>query len=135
MGDLGAGKTTLVRGALRHLGITGAVRSPTFSIMECYVARGWQILHLDLYRLKSADELLGLGLADYDRSDALWLIEWPERGGSRLPAPDLLLQFSALTERSEGSLDGRLARLQAHSARGQLWFEELEISHLSQSFY
>ena len=130
-GDLGAGKTTLVRGALRHLGITGAVRSPTFSIMESYAARGWHVLHLDLYRLRTADELLGLGLADYDQSDAFWMIEWPERGGSRLPTPDLSLQLSALAEPALECNEWRQVSLQSHSPRGQLWFDNLEISHLS----
>ena len=130
-GDLGAGKTTLVRGALRHLGIAGAVRSPTFSIMESYAARGWHVLHLDLYRLRTADELLGLGLADYDQSDAFWMIEWPERGGSRLPTPDLSLQLSALAEPAHDYIEWRQVSLQSHSPRGQLWFDNLEISHLS----
>ena len=130
-GDLGAGKTTLVRGALRHLGIAGAVRSPTFSIMESYAARGWHVLHLDLYRLRTADELLGLGLADYDQSDAFWMIEWPERGGSRLPAPDLSLQLSPLAEPAHDHNEWRQVSLQSHSPRGQLWFDNLEISHLS----
>ena len=130
-GDLGAGKTTLVRGALRHLGFAGAVRSPTFSIMESYAARGWHVLHLDLYRLRTADELLGLGLADYDQSDAFWMIEWPERGGSRLPTPDLSLQLSALAEPAHDYNEWRQVSLQSHSPRGQLWFDNLEISHLS----
>lgn len=93
-GDLGAGKTTLVRGLLRELGVQGTVRSPTYSLLEHYQAGQWDLVHLDLYRLSSPDDLLALGLADHDHAFAVWLIEWPERAGGALPAADLELHLT-----------------------------------------
>jgi tRNA threonylcarbamoyladenosine biosynthesis protein TsaE len=89
-GELGAGKTTLARGMLRAMGEQGAVRSPTFALLAEYEPAGGRVLHIDLYRLDSAQELPGLGLADYVPGSRLWLVEWPERaaGGSGLPPPD-----------------------------------------------
>ncbi|GAB1595883.1 tRNA (adenosine(37)-N6)-threonylcarbamoyltransferase complex ATPase subunit type 1 TsaE [Lysobacter claricitrinus] len=86
-GDLGAGKSTLARALLRELGVTGAIRSPTYTLVERYPIAGGDALHLDLYRIGDPGELDFLGL---DPADAvLWLVEWPERGGAALPAPDL----------------------------------------------
>ena len=93
-GDLGAGKTTLVRGLVRALGGRGAVRSPTYSLLETYALAPWEVLHLDLYRLAGAGELQALGLPDFDRPGALWLIEWPERLGAG-PAADLEVHLRA----------------------------------------
>lgn len=93
-GDLGAGKTTLVRGLVRALGGRGAVRSPTYSLLETYALAPWEVLHLDLYRLAGPAELQALGLADYDRPGALWLIEWPERLSAG-PAADLEVHLRA----------------------------------------
>ena len=95
-GGLGAGKTTLVRGLLRSLGVQGAVRSPTYSLLEHYSVENWQCLHLDLYRLTEPRDVLGLGLADFDLSGYLWLIEWPERAAGVLPAADLILEMQSL---------------------------------------
>lgn len=97
-GDLGAGKTTLVRGLLRELGVEGSVRSPTYALYEIYAAGSWRAVHLDLYRLTDPREFANLGLADQDESRALWLVEWPERAGSALPPADLVLRLSALAE-------------------------------------
>jgi len=92
-GDLGAGKSTLARAMLRALGVTGAIRSPTYTLVERYpLADGGAALHLDLYRIGDAGELEFLGLDDAEA--ALWLIEWPERGGAHLPAPDLLIALT-----------------------------------------
>jgi tRNA threonylcarbamoyladenosine biosynthesis protein TsaE len=92
-GDLGAGKSTFARGALRALGVTGPIKSPSYTLVETYELPRLTCVHLDLYRLQDANELEHLGLADYHRANHLWLIEWPERGAGRLPAPDLRVRF------------------------------------------
>ena len=94
-GDLGAGKTTLTRGLLRSLGVTGAVRSPTYTLVEVYELGAVTALHLDLYRLSDPAELHNLGLREWARGGHLWLIEWPERGGELLPAADLVITLTA----------------------------------------
>jgi len=88
-GELGAGKTTLARGLLRALGVKRAVRSPTFSLIEPYEFNQLRVFHLDLYRLSDAQELELIGGRDYLTHDALWLVEWPERGAGWLPPADL----------------------------------------------
>lgn len=93
-GPLGAGKTTLVRGLLRTLGVEGTIRSPTYTLLEPYEPAGRSVVHLDLYRLADPGELESLGLRDYPRERCWWLVEWPERGGARLPEPDLRLRLA-----------------------------------------
>ena len=93
-GELGSGKSTFSRGALRALGVAGHIKSPSYTLLETYDPPGIRVVHLDLYRLNDPDELEHLGLADYHRPGFLWLIEWPERGAGRLPAPDLRFEFS-----------------------------------------
>jgi tRNA threonylcarbamoyladenosine biosynthesis protein TsaE len=93
-GELGAGKSTFARGALRSLGVQGTIKSPSYTLMEVYELPSVQVLHLDLYRLRDPNELENLGLADYHRPGHLWLIEWPERGAGRLPPADLGFVFS-----------------------------------------
>jgi tRNA threonylcarbamoyladenosine biosynthesis protein TsaE len=117
-GDLGAGKTTFARGLLRALGYQGAVKSPTYTLMESYQVSGTAIYHCDLYRLADPEELEFLGLRELFDSGALWLIEWPERGMGWLPAPDLVI---ALTWHEHG----RYAVLRATSARAQAWLVDL----------
>jgi tRNA threonylcarbamoyladenosine biosynthesis protein TsaE len=87
-GDLGAGKSTFARAMLRALGVQGAIRSPTYTLVERYpLDDGNDALHLDLYRIGDPGELEFLGL---DAGEgALWLVEWPERGGAHLPTADL----------------------------------------------
>ncbi|MGJ7901414.1 tRNA (adenosine(37)-N6)-threonylcarbamoyltransferase complex ATPase subunit type 1 TsaE [Lysobacter sp. 1R34A] len=116
-GDLGAGKSTLARALLRALGVEGAIRSPTYTLVERYpLAEGGEAWHLDLYRIGDAGELEFLGL---DGGEAvLWLIEWPERGRGWLPAPDLRVELAV-----EG--EGRAAELHAVSAAGQAWLAAL----------
>ena len=93
-GELGAGKSTFARGVLRALGVTGSIKSPSYTLLETYELPGVHAVHLDLYRLRDPSELENLGLADYHRPGFLWLIEWPERGAGRLPGADLGFVFS-----------------------------------------
>ena len=92
-GDLGAGKTTLVSGFLAALGHDGAVRSPTYTLIEPYRLAGRDVYHCDLYRLRDPAELDELGLRDLAVDGSVLLIEWPERAGDRLGRPDLALQL------------------------------------------
>jgi len=112
-GDLGAGKSSLARALLRELGVSGAIRSPTYTLVERYPLPEGDAAHLDLYRIAAPGELDFLGL-DELRSARLWLVEWPERGGSALPPADLEIALSI-----EG--EGRLAGLQESSEKGRLW--------------
>ena len=93
-GDLGAGKSTFARGVLRALGVTGAIKSPSYTLLETYPLAAVTAVHLDLYRLKDPSELEYLGLADYHRPGHLWLVEWPEHGGNRIPRADLNFEFT-----------------------------------------
>lgn len=89
-GDLGAGKTTLVRSVFRNLGITGAIPSPTFSIMETYTTPdGLELLHLDLYRIENPQELALIGLDEFTKDDWAWFIEWPQNGADIIPDADM----------------------------------------------
>ncbi|MCO5761075.1 MAG: tRNA (adenosine(37)-N6)-threonylcarbamoyltransferase complex ATPase subunit type 1 TsaE [Gammaproteobacteria bacterium] len=92
-GDLGTGKTTLTRGILRGLGHGGAVRSPTFTLLEPYELGPRRLYHLDLYRLGDPEELEYLGLRDLLERDSILIVEWPRRGGRVLPAADLEIRF------------------------------------------
>ena len=93
-GELGTGKSTFARGVLRALGVTGPIKSPSYTLLETYELPTMQAVHLDLYRLLDPNELEHLGLVDYYRPGFLWLVEWPERAAGRLPAPDLRFEFS-----------------------------------------
>ena len=93
-GELGTGKTTLVRGALRALGWQGRVKSPTYTLVEHYPFSSLYFYHFDFYRFADPSEWETAGLADAFRKDTVCLVEWPERVGSRLPAPDLALELS-----------------------------------------
>ena len=117
-GELGAGKTTLTRGFLRELGVTGAVRSPTYTLVEVYETGALTTLHLDLYRLTDPAELENLGLREWARPGHLWLIEWPERGSDRLPGADLVVMLKA------GEF-GHDIELNAQGPLGASWLERL----------
>lgn len=117
-GNLGAGKTTFVRGCLRAAGFSGAVKSPTFTLVEEYVLPDRTLFHFDLYRLNDPEELEWMGIRDYLRADAICFIEWPERGEGLLPEPDLVVDLhiensGRRAELSAGTEGGRdvLARL------------------------
>ncbi|MEW8507839.1 MAG: tRNA (adenosine(37)-N6)-threonylcarbamoyltransferase complex ATPase subunit type 1 TsaE [Candidatus Thiodiazotropha sp.] len=93
-GELGTGKTTLVRGFLRQLGYRGRVKSPTYTLLEPYELGGRSYYHFDLYRLSDPRELDYLGIEDLLSEDALLLVEWPEKGAGLLPLADLRVQIS-----------------------------------------
>ncbi len=93
-GDLGAGKTTLVAGVLAEAGVTGPVRSPTYTLIEPYELASATFYHLDLYRLTDPREMEPLGVRDLLRPGTILLIEWPSRGGSRIPPPDLAIDLT-----------------------------------------
>ena len=117
-GQLGAGKSSLARAWLRALGVTGAIKSPTYALVERYAIPGGEAAHLDLYRLAAASELDFLGLDELSAEATLWLVEWPERGEGSLPPPDLRLSLAA-----EGA--GRRAVLEAGSPVGAAWLERI----------
>jgi tRNA threonylcarbamoyladenosine biosynthesis protein TsaE len=117
-GELGAGKTTCVRSLLRALGVTGLVRSPTYTLVETYELKMLTCVHVDLYRLQSVTEVEELGLRDLAGPGCLLLVEWPDKGGAALPPADL-----DLTLRYAG--EGRQARLFAKTPLAVRWSQNL----------
>ena len=88
-GELGSGKSTLIRGLLRALGVTARIKSPTYTLVELYVVSRLNLYHFDFYRFLDAREFSDAGLADYFEGEGVCLVEWPERAGDALPPPDL----------------------------------------------
>lgn len=110
-GDLGSGKTTLVRGFLGARGYCGPVKSPTFTLVEEYQFPEWRLVHLDLYRLADPEELEWIGIRDYFEGNCVSFIEWPDRGSGFLPQPDL-------TIRLEHTGEGRTAWIDPQGSAG-----------------
>jgi len=92
-GELGTGKTTLVRGLLRAMAYEGKVKSPTYTLLEDYEVAGRHICHMDLYRLIDAEELEWLGIRDVLNKETLCLVEWPDKGKGVLPGEDLRIEI------------------------------------------
>src|SRR5438093_9659808 len=119
-GDLGAGKTTLVRGLLRALGHPGRVKSPTYTLVEPYELSSLHFYHFDFYRLKNRDEWEQTGFRDYFNASAMCVVEWPERAGDALCPPDLDIHLLF-----EG--EARRAEARAHTEAGKAWLSSLPL--------
>lgn len=123
-GELGAGKTTLTRGLLRAFGHSGAVKSPTYTLVEPYQLGAAQVFHFDLYRLGDPEELEYMGIRDYFDADCLCIVEWPMRGEGFLPQPDWRVKVVPLL--MAGRASGRSLTLTAHTERGRLALQLLQ---------
>ncbi|MEW6444861.1 MAG: tRNA (adenosine(37)-N6)-threonylcarbamoyltransferase complex ATPase subunit type 1 TsaE [Pseudomonadota bacterium] len=119
-GQLGAGKTTLVRAFLRALGYEGRVVSPTYTLVEPYELADRRVAHYDLYRLNDPEELEWMGAREDFGEGSLCLVEWPERGEGILPPPDLVIRL-------EHEPEGRRAEVFALSPVGQTWLTNLKV--------
>ena len=119
-GDLGAGKTTVVRGVLRALGYDGRVKSPTYTLVEPYALSSLNLYHFDFFRLKDAEEWESSGFREYFGPQAACLVEWPERVGSPLGIPDVevRLEFAPV---------GRRASLASRTPSGEDWLSSLRL--------
>jgi len=115
-GDLGAGKTTLVRGLLRAAGHSGPVKSPTYTLVEVHVVSGLHFYHFDFYRFNHAEEYLDAGLDEYFSGNGICLVEWPDKAAPYLPAADMRIELRVAPGEAG---DGRIARITAASARGR----------------
>lgn len=120
-GDLGAGKTTLVRHLLRALGVAGRIKSPTYAVVEPHEAPNLAIWHFDFYRFNDPQEWEDAGFREVFASPGLKLSEWPEKAGALLPMADLAIHLEAQTDLS------RTVRLQAHTGLGQQMLQGLAV--------
>lgn len=118
-GNLGAGKTTLVRGMLRALGVTGAVKSPSYTLLEPYEVSRLHLYHFDFYRFKNPQEFADAGFSEYFGPGAVCLVEWPGKAGEFLPAPDLRIALQVAEP-------GRIASVIANTEIGTACRDRLE---------
>jgi tRNA threonylcarbamoyladenosine biosynthesis protein TsaE len=116
-GDLGTGKTTLVRGLLRALGHAGRVKSPSYPLLELYVVSSLHLYHFDFYRFKNETEWRDSGFRDYFNAQSACIVEWPERAGGLLPPPTVALCL-------EIAGAGRRAWLSSPSPAGTVWLAQ-----------
>jgi tRNA threonylcarbamoyladenosine biosynthesis protein TsaE len=117
-GDLGAGKTTLVRGVLRSLGYSGKVKSPTYTLVELYAVSRLNLYHFDFYRFEQPEEYLDAGLDEYFQGLGICLVEWPDKAGAYLPPADVRIRLSLAQA-------GRDAALLAQSEKGRVCLTSL----------
>lgn len=109
-GDLGAGKTTLVRGLLRELGHSGRVKSPTYTLAEIYSLPAFELYHFDLYRMRDPREWLDAGFRDISDGQVVSLVEWPEKAAGWLPAPDVIIRLTIADEARDIECEARSPR-------------------------
>ncbi|MFK8031136.1 MAG: tRNA (adenosine(37)-N6)-threonylcarbamoyltransferase complex ATPase subunit type 1 TsaE [Gammaproteobacteria bacterium] len=119
-GDLGAGKSTLVRGFLSRAGVRGVMPSPTYSLVEPYQTDSLKIFHMDAYRLADAAELDYLGLDDIDAPGSILLVEWPDHIRNALPKPALTVDLAMAARPEEGQFISVSSCASAESASVQV---------------
>ena len=117
-GDLGSGKTTLVRGLLKAAGYSGKVRSPTYTLVELYAISRLNFYHFDFYRFEQPEEYLDAGLDEYFQGSGICLVEWPDKAGAYLPTADLCVRLAF-------AQDGRELAMRAQSDKGRLCLTNL----------
>lgn len=120
-GDLGAGKTTLVRGLLHGLGHVGKVKSPTYTLVEPYVISGFNLYHFDLYRFVDPEEWEASGFRDYFNAQSVCFVEWPEKASGLLPEPDIDIRLEPQEQGRKGVMtantDAGKRSLEAYAGR------------------